>query len=180
MCVAAIPYFAEIIIMAFSCEICGHRSAEIKSGGGISEKATKLEFTGTCIEDLSRDLFKSDSCSVNFPYAGIHMEPGTQGSMYTTVEGLFDQVIRHMEATNPFGRGDSINSDKFKACMDKMKEIKDGKLFPFHITLDDPLSQCFIYNPKAPEDDPQIKITVYERTEEQNEELGLNQMNVYN
>ena len=30
MCVAAIPYFAEIIIMAFSCEVCGHRSAEVK------------------------------------------------------------------------------------------------------------------------------------------------------
>jgi len=30
MCVASIPYFTEIIIMAFSCEVCGHRSAEIK------------------------------------------------------------------------------------------------------------------------------------------------------
>jgi len=124
--------------------------------------------------DLSRDLFKSDTCSVNFHEAGISLEPGTQGSMYTTVEGLFDQVIRHMEATNPFGHGDSENNKKFKVAMDKMRAMKDGELYPFHITLDDPLSNCFIYNAKAPEDDPQIIITVYERTHEQNEDLGFN------
>ncbi len=45
MCIATIPYFSEIIVMAFSCEVCGHRSCEIKQGGGISEKATKIEFT---------------------------------------------------------------------------------------------------------------------------------------
>jgi len=55
-----------------------------------------------------------------------------------------------------------------------MRVYKDGKSFPFTIVLDDPLSNCFIYNPKAPEDDPQIEITVYERTDEQNEELGIN------
>ena len=37
MCVATIPYFKEIIIMAFSCDQCGHKSTEIKQGGGISD-----------------------------------------------------------------------------------------------------------------------------------------------
>ena len=36
----------------------------------------------------------------------------------------------------------------------------------------------FIYNPNAPEADPQIDITVYERTWEQNEEWGINDMKV--
>ena len=44
--------------------------------------------------------------------------------------------------------------------------------------LDDALSNCFIYNPNAPEPDPQVEITVYERTYEQNDELGINDMNV--
>ena len=30
MCCATIPFFKEIIIMAFSCDICGHKSTEIK------------------------------------------------------------------------------------------------------------------------------------------------------
>lgn len=107
MCVATIPYFSEIIIMAFSCDYCGHRSSEIKQGGGIPEKATKIHFTARCPEDLNRDLFKSDTVAVNLPECGIELEPGTQGSMYTTVEGLFTQMIAHLEKTNPFGKGDS-------------------------------------------------------------------------
>ena len=30
MCQATIPFFKEIIIMAFSCDYCGHKSTEIK------------------------------------------------------------------------------------------------------------------------------------------------------
>ena len=30
MCIATIPFFKEIIIMAYSCEYCGYRSSEIK------------------------------------------------------------------------------------------------------------------------------------------------------
>lgn len=41
--------------------------------------------------------------------------------------------------------------------------MKNGdKKFTF--VMDDPLSNCFIYNPKAPEDDPQIHVEIYERT----------------
>lgn len=56
--------------------------------------------------------------------------------------------------------------------------MKDGER-PFTFILDDPLSNCFIYNPRAPEDDPQIKIEIYERTWEQNDDLGINDMVVW-
>ena len=56
--------------------------------------------------------------------------------------------------------------------------MKDGER-PFTFILDDPLSNCFIYNPLAPEDDPQIKIEIYERTWEQNDDLGINDMVVW-
>ena len=36
MCQATIPFFKEIIIMAFVCDSCGFKSTEIKQGGGIS------------------------------------------------------------------------------------------------------------------------------------------------
>lgn len=67
MCQATIPFFKEIIIMAFSCEVCGHRSAEIKQGGGISERATKITFNVIKPEDINRDIFKSDTCYVEIP-----------------------------------------------------------------------------------------------------------------
>lgn len=67
MCIATIPYFKEIIIMAFSCDYCGHKSTEIKHGGGISEKATRIVFEFNNERDLCRDLFKSDTCSFVIP-----------------------------------------------------------------------------------------------------------------
>lgn len=95
--------------------------------------------------------------------------------MYTTVEGILDKIIDHLESTNPFGKGDSKTDSKFLIFMGKLKTLKEGNT-PFTIILDDPLSNCFIYNALAPADDPQIKLEVYERTDEQNEDLGINDM----
>lgn len=57
----------------------------------------------------------------------------------------------------------------------KLNELKEGNK-PFTLILDDPLSNCFIYNPTAPEEDPQIQVEVYDRTEEQNDDLGISDM----
>ena len=37
--------------------------------------------------------------------------------------------------------------------MQEIKELAKGDT-PFTFVLDDPLSNCFIYNPNAPQDDP--------------------------
>lgn len=60
-----------------------------------------------------------------------------------------------MEESNPFGHGDSRTSDKFNEFMGRMDELVKGQR-PFSLILDDPLSNCFIYNPNAPADDPKI------------------------
>lgn len=73
MCIATIPYFKEIIIMAHSCDQCGHKSTEIKQGGGISEKAHKIVFDVKNAEDLNRDVFKSDSCSLTISEVGLEL-----------------------------------------------------------------------------------------------------------
>jgi len=177
MCIATIPFFKEIIIMAFSCEFCGHKSTEIKQGGGISDVATKITFNVTCEADMNRDVFKSDTTFFAIPELELELAPGTLGSVYTTVEGLVDKIAEHLSNVNPFGQGDSVQNQKLMEFLAKMEYLKTGKQ-PFTFVLDDPLSNCFIYNPNAPEDDPQIQIEVYERTHEQNEDLGINDMNV--
>jgi zinc finger protein len=45
---------------------------------------------------------------------------------------------------------------------------------PFTLILDDPLGNSYLQNPYAPDNDPNMKVEEYERTFEQNEELGLN------
>ena len=126
-------------------------------------------------EDLNRDIFKSGTCYLRVPELDFEMEPGTLGSMYTTIEGIVNKIADNLEENNPFGRGDSANDQKFTEFIGKLRGLTDLKE-PFTIILDDPADNCFIYNPFAPNDDPQITIEVYERTKEQNDDLGITDM----
>ena len=112
--------------MAFTCEKCGYRTSEIKQGGGISEKATKITFSVLKPEDINRDVFKSDTCVVKIPELELELTPGTLGSVYTTIEGLIQKVIDQMNETNPFGKGDSKMNDKFLAFLTALEELKTG------------------------------------------------------
>ena len=78
--------------MAFSCDICGHRSSEIKQGGGIAPKSSKITFKVQNPEDINRDVFKSDTAEITIPEIDFTLTPGTLGSLYTTVEGLLQKA----------------------------------------------------------------------------------------
>lgn len=53
-----IPHFKEVVIMATVCDVCGSRTNEVKSGGGIEPKGRHMEVDITCKEDFSRDVLK--------------------------------------------------------------------------------------------------------------------------
>ena len=118
MCTSSIPFFKEIIIMAFVCEHCGYRNSEIKEGGGIGEKAKRIEFSVTEPDDLCRDLFKSDTSKFYIKELDFDMEAGSLGSLYTTVEGLLAKLISELEEKNPFGIGDSKTDNAFLKFID--------------------------------------------------------------
>jgi len=44
--------------MATNCDMCGHRSNEVKSGGGIEPKGIRFEVKVRSREDFSRDVLK--------------------------------------------------------------------------------------------------------------------------
>ena len=54
----AIPHFKEVIVMALTCDTCGYRSNEVKSGAGVNEKGTRITLHLTDPSDLSRDILK--------------------------------------------------------------------------------------------------------------------------
>jgi zinc finger protein len=113
MCFSSIPFFKEIIIMAFVCDFCGYRNSEIKEGGGISEKAKKITLTVSEPVDLNRDVFKSDTAKFTIKELDFDMEAGSLGSLYTTVEGLLKKLIDELTINNPFGSGDSAMDNKY-------------------------------------------------------------------
>ena len=177
-CLCTIPYFKEIIIYCFKCEKCGYKTTEVKGGGGISEKGQKITLKVESQDDLNRDLFKSESSKIIIPEIGFESSDGSLGSMYTTVEGVIEKLYNNLKES-PFGIGDSKLSNKFEEFLKKLKDLKELKQ-KFTLIIDDPLSNSFIFPIGEPKDDKNLIKEDYERTFEQNEEFGINDMKVEN
>nr|XP_026653577.1 zinc finger protein ZPR1 [Zonotrichia albicollis] len=79
---------------------------------------------------------------------------------------------------NPFSLGDSSTASrtgKLQEFIGKLQDIIEGKA-QAHFIMDDPAGNSYLQNVYAPEEDPELSVQRYERTFEQNEELGLNDM----
>ena len=177
-CVCTIPYFKELIISCFKCDSCGYKTTDIKGGGGISEKATKLTLKVENKEDLNRDVFKSETSKIIIPEIGFETSDSSMGSMFTTVEGILDKICTTLQET-PFGTGDSRNSDQINEFIMKIRDLQQLNK-KFTLIIDDPLSNSFIFPLGEIEKDTGLKKEEYDRTYEQNEELGINDMKVEN
>ncbi|KAI4296961.1 hypothetical protein L6164_036876 [Bauhinia variegata] len=177
MFVTNIPYFQEVIVMASTCDSCGYRNSELKPGGRIPEKGKKITLSVKNVKDLSRDVIKSDTASVKVPELDLELASGTLGGIVTTVEGLITKISESLERVHGFTFGDSLDEHKrikwidFKARLNKLLSLEE----PWTLILDDALANSFI----APvtddlNDDNQLTFEEFERSWEQNEELGLN------
>ncbi|XP_053126260.1 zinc finger protein ZPR1 [Hemicordylus capensis] len=172
-----IPHFKEVIIMATNCDVCGHRTNEVKSGGAVEPLGTKITLHVTDPSDMTRDILKSETCRVEIPELEFELGMGALGGKFTTLEGLLKD-IQGLVAKNPFTLGDSSTPDRAEqlhAFGRKLQQIVDGEL-RVHLVLDDPAGNSYLQNVYAPEDDPEMRVEHYERLFEQNEELGLNDM----
>ncbi|KCV72177.1 hypothetical protein H696_01579 [Fonticula alba] len=189
-----VPHFKEVIIMATNCDACGFKSNEVKSGGAISETGRRITLEVTDAEDLSRDVLKSASASIRIPEIGLDAGAGTLGGRFTTLEGILLQIHDELKS-NPFLAGDSFQSasgrsggaaggdslaplpDEVEKFLASIRSMIAGEIIPFTFILDDPLGASHLQNIYAPDADPHMHFETYERTWEQNEEWGLNDMN---
>uniref|UniRef100_A0A8B9JJJ0 Zinc finger protein ZPR1 n=1 Tax=Astyanax mexicanus TaxID=7994 RepID=A0A8B9JJJ0_ASTMX len=173
-----IPHFKEVIIMATNCDSCGHRTNEVKSGGATEELGTKITLHLTDSSDMSRDLLKSETCSVLIPEIEFELGMAALGGKFTTLEGLLKDIKELVVMKNPFICGDSSTTEtaeKLEQFGKKIDQIIAGEM-DVHIILDDPAGNSYLQNIYAPDPDPEMKIEKYTRTFEQNEDLGLNDM----
>ncbi|KAB8342892.1 hypothetical protein FH972_022489 [Carpinus fangiana] len=178
-----IPHFDEVVIMAVSCDACGYRSSDVKTGGAIPAKGKKIVLQVRNREDLSRDILKAEHCALSCPELSLNVEPGTLGGRFTTIEGLLTQVRDDLK-TNVFdtsdqgavAEGDSMivtERQKWKSFFDKLDEAINGDI-PFTVVLEDPLAKSYVQSFTAPDPDPQITTEEYDRTAQEEEDLGLN------
>lgn len=184
-----IPHFKQVVLMSTVCDACGYKSNDVKTGGAIPEKGRKIALKVKTSEDLARDILKSESCALECPELSLAVNPGTLGGRFTTVEGLLTQVrddlhnqIFETDAGKEQEGGDSLASEekaRWTAFFDGLNTAIKGEK-EFTVVLTDPLAASYVQSmaddPSQP--DEQMTVEEYERTEEEMEDLGLNDIKV--
>lgn len=181
-----IPYFKQVVLMATFCDLCGYKSNEVKTGGEVPEKGRRITLKVTDSEDLTRDLLKSETAAFACPELQLHVEPGTMGGRFTTVEGIMTQIRRDLRAQAfgladgdaelpERGAGDGMEAstqERWDTFFANLTDAIEGRR-EFTLILEDPLAASYVQSLTAPAPDPKITIEDYERTDREEEDLGL-------
>ena len=153
----------------------------MKTGGEIPEKGRQITISVASRQDLNRDILKSETCTMDCPELELHVQAGTMGGRFTTVEGLLVQVRDDLhkfifgDDDEDSATGDSMpaeTKENWKTFFDRLESAIKGEK-KFELILKDPFASSYLQSLTAPEPDEQIKVTDYERTEEEEERLGL-------
>ncbi|OJD13580.1 hypothetical protein AJ78_05973 [Emergomyces pasteurianus Ep9510] len=180
----SIPHFKEVFIWSTICDHCGYRTNEVKTGGAVPDKGRRVTLEVTGLEDLSRDILKSDTCALMSSELDLSVQPGTLGGRFTTVEGLLTQVRDQLygqifeTGDEDLAPGDSMQQND-KVIWDRFFSRLDSAIkgeLKFSITLEDPLANSYVQDLYNPEPDPRLQIEEYMRTDEEEDELGLKDM----
>jgi zinc finger protein len=127
----------------------------------------------TSREDLNRQLVKSSTCTIIIPELELTI-PASRGQL-TTIEGVVADTIRDLELEQPVRKLQQPEvHDKIEALLVKLRPVVDDQrqLQPFTFRLDDPSGNSFV-EVKGGLNDPKWSKREYNRTKEQNIQLGL-------
>jgi len=168
-----IPFFRDVIIMAFECEVCGFRNSEIQPAE-VQEKGCRFEVKVNTLKDFNRQMVKGDKATIIIPDLDFEIPAITQAGVFTTIEGLLDRAIENLQNSQIIRRNiDPEGAQAVDAFLDRLRNLREGNQLPFTLILDDPSGNSFIENPNAPKSDPSMRVRFYTRTDEQNSALGL-------
>ncbi|KAF9328810.1 hypothetical protein BGZ91_000821 [Linnemannia elongata] len=166
-----VPHFREVILMAFDCPHCGHRSNELQQANAIAVGGAIYTCQISNKADLNRQLVKTDTATVKIPE--IDFEIPAQRGQLTTIEGLLTNVIDDLESDQPVRKHmDEALYLQIKHIIEKLQDCVDGKT-PFTVILDDPAGNSYIESLDAPNLDAKLDLSVYMRTRAQERAMGL-------
>lgn len=84
--------------MADTCDVCGYKNSEVKSGGALSDRGQIFTLKVEEPADLQRDVLKSESASIAVPELELEVTTGTLGGLITTVEGLLTRQAAQLHS----------------------------------------------------------------------------------
>ena len=179
-----IPYFKEVVVSALTCDHCGYKTSDVKTGGEVPEKGKRHTLRVNTIKDLSRDVLKSESAVMHIPECDIEMEAGTMGGRFTTIEGVLMQLrsdlrkVVHGDDESESFAGDGMQWKKREEWTEFFGKLDKAIACEMKFTciMEDPLANSYIQSLTAPEPDPQLHEEDYVRTAEEMESLGLADM----
>ncbi|KAK9478193.1 ZPR1 zinc-finger domain-containing protein [Lipomyces japonicus] len=175
-----IPHFKEVIIMSTVCDTCGYKSNEVKTGGEIPDKGSRITLKVDDPEDLARDILKSETAALRVPELNLDLSAGTLGGRFTTLEGLLREVYEQLDSRVFNESADSMEPERverWRKFLQGLQDAIDGKI-KFTVIIEDPLAASYLQNIYAPDPDPNMTVEEVDRTDEQNEDLGLNDISV--
>ncbi|KAJ5669413.1 ZPR1 zinc-finger domain-containing protein [Penicillium macrosclerotiorum] len=165
-----VPFFRDLILESFECPHCYFKNNSVKSAGQIQELGSKYTLEVENVDDLQRQVIRSDVAIFKIETLGIEMPKEGQ---LTNVEGLVQRIHESLSGEQPLRKEHAPEvHDALEPLIQKLKDILDGTGFPFTVSLDDPTGNSWIA-PNTLDKGNKYKRTEYPRTPEQNEELGL-------
>lgn len=133
-------------------------------------------------EDLTRDVLKSETCNLLIPELDCEVGPSALGGRFTTVEGILTAMKDQIEGNDVMFQDstDEAFKNRFKGFIEKFEKILSLEM-PATLVLDDPAGNSYVQSLSDTEEaDAKLQVTKYERSYEQNEELGLNDIKTEN
>lgn len=181
-----IPYFKQVVLSTTRCDHCNYHTTDVKTGGEVPDKGKRIHLDVKGPDDLKRDILKSESCLLKIPECKIEVVPGTMGGRFTTVEGLLTQVrddlkVSIFDAGDENSQSDSITTEKknmWNAFFAELDRAVSGNM-PCTIIMEDPLASSYCQELPEPGKDPNVRVEEYERTEEEEDTLGLKDMKTH-
>ena len=117
-----IPYFREVIVVSFFCPHCGNRNNEIQSAGQIQPKGCIYTIHVTNVEDLNRQVVKSEHATITIPEIQLTI-PNKRGQL-TTVEGVLSDTLRDLELGQPLRKHTQPEvHDRIQSICDRLRKI---------------------------------------------------------
>ncbi|CAM9344650.1 unnamed protein product [Phaeothamnion confervicola] len=152
------------------------RLQQVLFGGELQEKGCRFELAVISVDDLNRQVIKSDYATISFPDIEFEIPPRTQRGEITTIEGLLSTAAERLQQDQPARLAADPNvglrvAEAISALLAMARG--DGDRLPFTLLVDDPSGNSFVENPHAPKRDPALKAVYYTRTPMQDLQIGL-------
>ena len=172
----------KMTIMSIDCENCGFKDTEVKMRKQFMDYGKVITLIVSDPKHLQRRVFKSNTAGFKFAELGFDMADGSMGAHYLSVQSLIGELINQLETRSPYGGGKGRFAKQHNEFIAKLKSFQSGQA-PFTMIIKDIAGSSFVESLEgedehAFEKDDAVIIETFKRNQEQEEELGIDEMDL--